>query len=127
MTVSGQPPAPDAERVARSMRGVYAAILALEAFTLLLVPRTVARVDGLSGLGLTLTLSLAVLLVVLSAMQRRSWGFAAGCLGQVAFLATGVLTSAMFVLGIVFGGIWIATWRARRDLLARAGGAGHSG
>ncbi len=127
MTAPDPQPTPDPERVARSMRGVYAAILALEAFTLLLLPQTVARVDGLGPLGLSLTISLAVGLAVLSAMQRRPWGFAAGCVGQVAFLATGFLTAAMFVLGIVFGGIWIATWRVRRDLLARAGGATRSG
>lgn len=122
MTEPPAPPPPDPERVARSMRGVYAATLALEALTLLLVPQTVSRVQGLSGLGLTLTIGLAVALAVLAGMQRRSWGFAAGSVGQVAFFATGLLTSAMFVLGIVFGGIWIATWRVQKDLLARADG-----
>lgn len=112
----------DRARVSKAMGGVYAATLALEALTLLLVPRTVAQNGGLTGLNLTATLGLAAVLVVLAGLQRRSWGFAAGSVGQLAFLATGCIVPAMFLLGAVFGGIWIAAYRLRRDLLTRAGG-----
>lgn len=108
------------DRVAKSLRGAYAAILALEALTLLLVPRTVAQDGGVTGLNLSLTLVLVVLLVLLAGMQRRPWGFAAGSVAQVAFLATGFVVSAMFFLGLLFGGIWVAAYRLQRDLLARA-------
>ncbi len=114
MTSPDRPPA-------RPMSGVYAGTLALEALTLLLVPRTVAQVSGLTGLNLTLTLGLAVVLAVLAGMQRRPWGFAAGSVGQVALLATGFVVPAMFFLGAVFGGIWLYTYKVQRDLAARAG------
>lgn len=115
-------PAADRARVAKAMGGVYAATLVLEALTLLLVPRTVAQDGGLTGLNLTATLGLAAVLVVLAGLRRRSWGFAAGSVAQLAFLATGFIVPAMFLLGVLFGGIWIAAYRLRRDLLARAGG-----
>lgn len=115
-------PAADRARVSKAMGGVYAAILALEALTLLLVPRTVAQDGGVTGPNLAATLGLAAILVVLAGLQRRPWGLAAGSLAQVAFLATGFVVTAMFFLGGVFGGIWIAAYRLRRDLLARAEG-----
>lgn len=108
-------------RIATSMRGVYAAILALEALTVLLVPRTVAQGGGLQGGTLTVLLVLAGALVVVAGSQRRSWGFAAGSVAQVALVATGFIVTAMFVLGLVFGGIWVAAYRLQRDLLGRAG------
>lgn len=110
-------------RITRAMGAVYAATLVLEALTLLLVPRTVAQDDGITGLNLTLTLGLAAVLVALSGLQRRSWGFLAGSLAQLGFLATGFIVPAMFFLGVIFGGIWIATYRLQRNLLARVAGA----
>lgn len=103
------------------MAGVFAGTLVLEALTLLLVPRTVAQVTGLTGLNLSLTLGLAVVLALLAGVQRRPWGFAAGSVGQLALLATGFVVPAMFFLGAVFGGIWLYTDKIQRDLAARAG------
>ncbi|CAN5216025.1 hypothetical protein BH20ACT5_BH20ACT5_04070 [soil metagenome] len=112
--------APEQARLDRVFRGVYAAILSLEALTLLLVPRTVAQSDqGLTGTTLTITLVLVGVLLVLAGSQRRSWALAAGTAAQVAFVATGFIVTAMFFLGAVFAVIWIYTYRLRRELLAR--------
>lgn len=109
------------------MSGVYAATLALEALTLLLVPRTVAQGGGLTATNLTLTLGLAAALFVLAGMQRRPWGFAAGSAAQLAFIATGFIVPAMFFLGGVFGLIWLYTIRVQRELRSRAGKAEQAG
>lgn len=106
-------------RIDRVMSGVYAAILALEALTLLLVPRTAAQAGGLSGATLALTLGLAGVFVVLAGLQRRPWGLAAGCVAQVAFVATGFIVPAMFFLGAVFAVIWLYAIWLQRDLRAR--------
>ncbi len=109
-------PPPDQARLDRVMAAVHAATLVLEGLTLLLVPRTVAPVGRLTGLSLGLVLALAVVLVVLAGVQRRPWGYTAGSVAQVAFLATGFLVGAMFVLGVVFGSIWFYTRRVHRQL-----------
>ncbi|MBA2390123.1 MAG: DUF4233 domain-containing protein [Geodermatophilaceae bacterium] len=113
---------PERARIDKVMSGVYAATLALEGLTLLLVPRTVAQGGGLSGVTLATTLGLAAALVVLAGMQRRTWGFAAGSVGQLAFIATGFIEPAMFVLGAVFGAIWLYTIRVQRELRDRRPG-----
>lgn len=113
---------PERARIDKVMSGVYAATLALEGLTLLLVPRTVAQGGGLSGVTLATTLGLAAALVVLAGMQRRTWGFAAGSVAQLAFIATGFIEPAMFVLGAVFGAIWLYTIRVQRELRDRRPG-----
>lgn len=109
-------------RLDRVFRGVNAAILALEALTVLLVPRTVAQIgSGLTGPKLTVTLVLAAALLLLAGLQRRRWAFVAGSVLQVALIGTGFLVTAMFFLGVVFAGIWLYTLRLRADLLGRLG------
>ncbi|MDQ3464699.1 MAG: DUF4233 domain-containing protein [Actinomycetota bacterium] len=116
------PPSAERGRIDRVMSGVYAATLALEALTLLLVPRTAAQGGGLTGVTLSVTLGLAAAFAVLAGMQRRRWGFAAGSAAQVAFIATGFIEPAMFFLGGVFGVIWLYTIRVQHDLRARSDG-----
>jgi hypothetical protein len=117
--LTSTPPDPRRAGIDRVMSGVYAATLALEALTLLLVPRTVAQDGGLTGANLAVTLGLAGVLVVLAAMQRRPWGLAAGSVAQVAFTATGFIVAAMFFLGAVFGFIWLYSIHVQRELRAR--------
>lgn len=118
------PPNPELARLDQVMSRVYAAVLALEALTLLLVPRTVAQTGGVTGANLAVTLGLTAVLVVLAGLQRRRWGRAAGSVAQVAFLATGFIVTAMFFLGAVFGAIWLYAIRVQRDLRDRVAGTG---
>jgi len=56
-----------------------------------------------------------VLFVVVAMVQRYRWGVALGGVLQVGLIATGLLVSAMYVVGVVFAALWI--WclvRARR-------------
>lgn len=113
----------DAERrrrAERAVRGVFAATLCLEALTVVLVPRAVAPTDGLGTTRLVLLLGLAALMVVTSGMLRRRWGLAVGSVLQLALLACGLITTAMFALGAVFGLIWVYELRLRNELLTPA-------
>jgi Protein of unknown function (DUF4233) len=128
-TAADRPPEPEPEpaapdpavvraRRARAVRGVFAGTLTLEAVVVLFVPRAIAQFgDGLTGVRLGLLLGLAGLLLVVAFSQRRRWGVAAGTGLQVALIACGVLTAAMYALGIVFALVWVYLLRLRRDLL----------
>jgi uncharacterized protein DUF4233 len=105
-------------RTERAVRGAFAAALVLEALVVLLVPRTIAQFgDGLTGWKLALLLTLAGLLVAASGVLKRPGGLQLGTVLQLAVVACGFLTVAMFVLGAVFAGIWYFLLTVRRDLL----------
>jgi hypothetical protein len=107
-------------RAERAVRGAFAAALALEALMMLFVPRAIAQsAPGLTAGRLTILLGLAGVLLVAAALQRRRYGPALGSALQFAVIATGVLATAMYVLGVIFGLIWIYLLRLRRDVLAR--------
>lgn len=109
-------------RVARAVRGALAAALLLEAVTVLFVPRAIAQVgDGLTAGRLAVLLTLAGLLLVAAGLQRRRAGLILGSVLQLALIATGLLTPVMYVLGALFGLVWIFLLRLRRDLLGPAG------
>jgi hypothetical protein len=116
-----QPQPADGEllaRRARAVRGLFAGALTLEALVVLFVPRAIAQFgDGLTGVRLGLLLGLAALLLVVAFSQRRRWAVAAGTVLQAAVIACGLLTAAMYALGIVFALIWVYLLRVRRDLL----------
>jgi hypothetical protein len=116
-------PAASAQRRARAeraVRGAFAATLALEGLLILFVPRAIAQSGpGLTAGRLTVLLVLAGLLLVAAGLQRRRFGLALGSVLQLAVFATGVLAGAMYVLGVIFGLIWIYLLRVRRDVLGR--------
>ena len=105
-------------RVERAVRGALAAALCLEALTVLFVPRAIAPVSdsGLTGGRLAVLLVLAAALLVAAGLQRSRAGIALGSVLQVAVLATGVLSAAMYALGLLFGSVWIYLLRVRREL-----------
>lgn len=135
MTVSSEPstePAaqPTAEQIAerarradRATRGALAGMLGLEAFVVLLLPRTIAFTA--TGLGMTRTLllvALAVLLVAVAAMTRRRWGIGAGSLCQIPFVLTGIWLVVMFFVAAIFVGLWLYLLKLRHELVGTPGG-----
>jgi hypothetical protein len=67
--------------------------------------------------------AIAIFLLV-SQLQRWSWGIVLGGILQVVFVATGFLHGFMFVIGAVFAGLWV--WclvRARRIETSRLSAA----
>jgi len=105
-------------RAARAVRSAFAATLCLEALTLLFVPRAIAQFGpGLTATRLTLVLGLAGLLLVTAFLQRYRAGRLLGSALQAGVVATGLLTAAMYVLGVLFTAVWLYLLRLRRDLL----------
>lgn len=103
----------------RAMRGVFAGTLILEAFTVALVPAAVAKFgSGVTAVKIAVLVGVGVLLLVAAASQRRGFGRPLGSVLQLALVACGVLTAAMYALGVIFGLIWIYELRTRAELLA---------
>lgn len=109
-------------RTERAIRGTLAAALSLEALTVLFVPRAIAPVSdgGLTGGRLAVLLTLVAALLVAAGLQRSRAGIVLGSALQLAVIATGVLVGAMYVLGLLFAGIWVYLLRVRRELTGAA-------
>lgn len=104
----------------RAVRGIFAATLCLEAVTVLFVPRALAGAGGgLTTPRLVVLLVLAAVLLAAAGLQRLSFGLLLGTALQLAVIACGVLTSAMYVLGVIFAAIWAYELRIRAQLLRR--------
>jgi hypothetical protein len=107
----------------RATRGGMAAILCLEAFVVLLVPRTIAQTSqGLSGTKTVLLLALAVLLVATGFLLRRAWGIGAGSALQIALAAVTLLVPIFAVVAVFFVAIWGYLLRTRSQLVGTPSG-----
>lgn len=105
-------------RVAKRLNGAGAAVLILEAIVVLFVPRAIAQTGpGLTPWRLSAVLGVAVLLIVMAGLQRRSWGSLAGLAVQLPVLATGFFTGVMWFLGGLFVLVWVYLLRIRADML----------
>lgn len=95
-----------------------AATLTLEAIAVLLaVPMVVSlRRSDLSGAALGYLLALPVVLLVAAATQRRRAGVVLGTLAQPLVILGGVVTWPLYVLGVVFAGLWAGYLSMRRRL-----------
>jgi hypothetical protein len=110
--------APDPVRAGKALNGAAAAILLLEGIAVLFVPRGIAQSgDGLTGFRLTVLIVLAVLLILASGVQRRPRGLVVGTVLQVPLLLTGLLGSAMWLVGGLFVLIWAYLLQTRKELL----------
>ena len=110
--------APDPVRAGKALGGAAAAILLLEGIAVLFVPRGIAQSgDGLTGSRLAVLIVLAVLLILASGLQRRPQGLLIGTVLQVPLLLTGLLGSAMWLVGGIFVLIWAYLLQVRKDLL----------
>lgn len=59
--------------------------------------------------------ALAVACLLLAAMMRMRGALIVGGLLQVAVIATGFVVPTMFILGVIFGALWItAIWLGRK-------------
>jgi hypothetical protein len=61
----------------------------------------------------------ALLALVAAAMMRRPAGYPLGWLTQLAGVALGVLTSAMFLVGLLFLALWVLTFVLGKRLEAQ--------
>lgn len=99
---------------------VGAAGLAFEALVLLLaVPAvTTAQRGHVHVAGVVFIAVLAVLLVVGAGILRRRGGVAIATVLQLLVILAGIVTWPMYVVGLIFAGIW-AYWLRMRQLAGR--------
>ncbi len=90
------------------MRTMCAAVLAFEAVVIALsVPVLIQVSDVDRGPALAAGLGLAGLAVLTAGLLRYRWAYALGWAVQGGALALGFVTAAMFVVGAMFGGLWV--------------------
>lgn len=120
---SPQQPTPEqiaerARRADKATRRGMAAVLILEAFCVLLVPRAIAQTN--TGLGTAKTVMLigfAVVLVVAGAMLRYRFGIGLGSALHVPLVLLGLWTHAFFLIAALFIGIWLYLLNVRHELV----------
>jgi FtsH-binding integral membrane protein len=111
------------QRVNRATRGVLAAVLCLEAFVVLLVPRAIAQTSqGLSTTKTLMLVALAVVLVCCGFLLRRPWGIGLGSVLQLVLASTVVLIPALAVVVVMFLLVWLYVLRTRRQLVGTPSG-----
>lgn len=114
MSAEPGPPPSGLRDPARAVRSVAAAALALEGLTVLLALAPIAKLaGGLTPLRAIAMIALAVLLLVTAGLLRRRWAYPLGSVLQVAAIAAGLLTGAMFFVGIAFALVWVYVLRLR--------------
>jgi hypothetical protein len=96
------------------MNALAPALLAMEAIVMLLVVPAVARGDSHVGIRIALAAVLALCLLLTAAVAHRRIGRVIGSLLQPVLIASGLLAWPMWILGVVFTGLWIAALRTRR-------------
>jgi hypothetical protein len=110
-------------RADRATRGALAAILCLEAFVVLLIPRAIAQTSqGLDGVKTALLVGLGIVLVLAGAVQRRHWGIAVGSALQVAVLATSYLVPVLLIVVVCFLALWGYLLHLRHQLVGTPSG-----
>lgn len=122
------PPTPEqiAERAARAdkaTRGALAATLCLEGVTMFLMPRAIAQTSvGLDTTKTVFLIGLAVGLIVVAFLQRRSWGIAVGSVGQALMLASSVFAPSFLVVSGFFAAVWGFVLHTRHQLVGTPSG-----
>jgi hypothetical protein len=97
------------------MRRLCAMVLVCEALVIALaipVAISVSHADAKAA-GITGGVA-AVAAVLLCGLLRFRWAYAAGSVLQILVFVSGFVVPAMFVLGVIFGALWItAIWLGR--------------
>lgn len=126
-TASTEPPADqrglppvDKAKLEKSMRGIYSALLILEAFVVMMVPATIRQFGvGLTGFRLASIIIVVVALIALCAFIKKPWAYAAGWVLQGAVLLMGFWVWAMWLLGGAFAAMWWYAGHLHKQLRAR--------
>lgn len=103
----------------KGLRGVYAAVLVLEAIVVGLALLVLPKFDVATPLGVGLIGGLAVAMVVASGLQRRPWGLRLALALQVATIACGLLVPALALVGLIFAAVWTGILLLARDVRRR--------
>ena len=98
------------------MRVLCASVLAFEAVVIALaIPVAITTQDVTPTLAGAAGGGLAVACLLVAGLLRHRWAYVVGSVVQVLAVATGFLAPAMFFLGVVFAGLWVAAlWLGAR-------------
>ena len=98
-------------RGGRTQRAMCAGMLGLQAIVFVLTtPVLLTLTDIDTGVGVAIGVGLALACVVIAGLVRRPGGLELGFVVQVAALALGFLVPVMVVLGLVFLGLYAASY-----------------
>jgi hypothetical protein len=111
-----------AKRADKASRSALAAVLGLEAVTVLLIPRAIAFTTGLGPVRTGICIGLAVVLAIGAALVRRPWGIGLGSALQLLFFATGIMIATMFLVGALFIAVWLRILLFRHEVVGSPGG-----
>jgi hypothetical protein len=120
--MSEQPvtPRPPAKDPMQSFRGVMAGSLIMEGIAVALALPVVAKLGGGIGSGTAwAVIAIAVALIALCGMVKRSWAVPVVLALQVALIAFAFAVLAVAVLGFVFLAFWLWVLWLRRDVAQR--------
>ncbi|MBC6461562.1 DUF4233 domain-containing protein [Actinomadura sp. HBU206391] len=98
------------------MRRLLAAVLVCEAIVIgLAIPVAISVAHADAGTAGIVGGALALACILLAGLLRFSWAVFAGGVLQVVMIATGFVVPTMFILGVVFGALWVTTiWLGRK-------------
>ena len=104
----------------KSFSAVMAATLILEAIVVLLAIPVVGAVGGgLSPASLGYLIGLAVLLILLTGLQRRPWAIWVNLGAQAVLLAGFVIYPGVGFIGLLFSGLWVLIAYLRAEVRRR--------
>ena len=99
-----RPAAPYSRAVRRTLAAV---VLTLEAFVVFFAMLVAANLSDLStGSVVAMGGALSIACLVVTGLLRYRWAYVLGSLLQVAIVASGLVVSAMWLLGPVFAAMW---------------------
>jgi uncharacterized protein DUF4233 len=123
--VNDQPAQPDP---LRTLPGIFAGILVMEAIVVGLALLVVGRLGGgLGGPAGWYTTGLALAMVVAAGVQRRPWGLGLALTLQVAMVAGWFAHPALGGLGLLFVLVWGFLLAVRRAVVRRLGAPASGG
>ena len=104
----------------KGLRGIMAGTLVLEAIVVALALPVVGTLGGgLTTVSGALVAALAVAMVVASGLQRRRWGLGFALALQALMIVSGLLVSALGILGVVFALVWVYLLYLRAEVARR--------
>jgi len=104
----------------KSFRGVMAGTLILEAIVVLLALPVVGAVGGgLRPVALGYLIGLAVILVLLTGVQGRSWAIWLDLAVQLVLIAGFLVYPGVGLIGLLFAGVWALIAYLRAEVLRR--------
>ncbi len=93
------------------MNNTMRVLLVFEAVLVWLAFPGIIQVEGVqTGLAVGVCLALTAVFVAAAGAIKRPLGYLLGWLGQVGFVALGLLTPWMYAMGIIFVIIWVTSF-----------------